>query len=42
MFIHHFADPDLRVGTFFEKDEAAENMGVDFEIGEISTSAHLY
>ena len=30
MFIYHFADPDLRVETFFEKDEAAENADVDF------------
>ena len=27
MFVYHFVDPDLRVETFFEKDEAAENRG---------------
>ena len=35
-------DPDLRVEAFPEKDAAAENGGVDFEIGDIGTSAHLY
>ena len=33
MFIYHFIDPDLRVETIFEKDEAKENGGVDCEIG---------
>ena len=33
MFIYHFVDPDLRVETFFKKDEAAENGGVDFKMG---------
>ena len=42
MFIYHFADPDLRVETFFEKDEAAENADVDFEVRGIGTSADLY
>ena len=42
MFIYHFVDPDLRVETFFKKDQAAENGGVDFEIGDIGTSAHLF
>ena len=42
MFVYHFVDPDLRVETFFEKDEAAENGGVDFEIRDIGLSAHLY
>ena len=32
MFIYHFIDPDLRVETVFEKDEAKENGGVDCEI----------
>ena len=41
MFIYHFVDPDLRVETFFEKDEAAETGGVHFEIGDIGTSAQL-
>ena len=42
MFIYHFVDPDLKVETFFEKDGAEENGGVDFEIRHIGTSAHLY
>ena len=29
MFIYHFVDPDLRVDTFFKKDKAAENEGID-------------
>ena len=33
MFIYHFINPDLRVETIFEKDEAKENGGVDCEIG---------
>ena len=41
-FVYHIVDPDLRVETFFEKNGAAENGGVDFEIGEIGTSVHLY
>ena len=32
----------MGVETFFEKDEVAENGGVDFGIGDIGTSAHLY
>ena len=42
MFVYHFVDPDLRVETFLKTDEAAENGGVDFEIGDISTFAHLF
>ena len=42
MLIYHFVDPGLRVETFFEKDEAVENGGVDFEIGDRGTSAPLY
>ena len=30
MFVYHFVDPDLRVETFLEKIEAAENGGIDF------------
>ena len=33
MFVYHFVDPDLRVETFFKKDEAAENGGIDFKRG---------
>ena len=42
MLTYHFVDPDLKVETFFEKDGAEENEGVDFEIKDIGTSAHLY
>ena len=42
MFVYHFADPDLRIETFFEKDGAAENGEVDLEIGDLSTPVHLY
>ena len=37
MFVYHFVDPDLRIEAFFKKDEAAENGGVDFEIGDMHT-----
>ena len=42
MFVYYFVDPDLRVDIFLEKGEAAENGGVDFEIGDVDTSAQLY
>ena len=42
MFFYNFVDPDLRVETFFIKDETAENRGVDSEIVNIGYSAHLY
>ena len=38
----HLVGSDLRVNAFFEKDGAAEDGGVNFVIGDISTSAHLY
>ena len=41
MFVSRFVDPDLRVEIFFGKKGAAENGGVDFEIGDIGNSAHL-
>ena len=41
MFVYHFIDPDLMVEIFFEKEGAAENGGVEFEIGDIDTSAQL-
>ena len=37
MFVYYLVDPELRLETFFEKDEAAGNEGVD-----LGTSAHLY
>ena len=42
IFAHHFGDPDLRVEIFFKKDGTAENRGIDFELGDIGTSAHCY
>ena len=42
MFVYHFVDPDLRVEIYFEKERSAENGGVNFEIGNIDTSAYLY
>ena len=42
IFVYHFVDPDLRAEIFFKKEEAAENGGVGFEIGDISTFTHLY
>ena len=42
MFVSHFIDSDLRVEIFFENEEVIENGGVDFEIRDIGTSAHLY
>ena len=42
MFVYHFLNPDLRLEIFFEKEGAAENGGVDFEIGEICNSPNLY
>ena len=42
MFVDRFIDPDLRLETFFEKDRAAENRGVDLYIWNIGTSAQLH
>ena len=42
MFVYHFVDPDMRVDILFKKEEAPGNGSVDFEIGDIGTSAHLY
>ena len=39
MFVYHFVDHDLRAETFFKRDEAA---GVDFKVGDIDISVHLY
>ena len=40
MFVCHFVDLDLRVEVFFKKEGTAENGGIDFELGDIGTSAH--
>ena len=42
MLVYRFVDPDLIIEIFFEKDGAGENGGLDFQIGDIGTSAHLY
>ena len=42
MFVYHFVDPDLRVNLWFKKERTAKNGGVDFEIGDIGTSAQGY
>ena len=42
MFFYHLIVPDLKVETFFEKDEAAENGGAHFEIVDIGSCAYLY
>ena len=42
MFVYCFVDPDLRVEIIFRKERTAESGGIDFEIADIDTSAHLY
>ena len=42
MFLNCFVDPHLRVEIFFEREEAAENGGIDFEKWDIGTSTHLH
>ena len=43
IFVYYFLDPDLRVEIIFRKERTAENGGqIDFEIVDISTSAHRY
>ena len=42
MFVYHFADPELRIEMFFQKEGTAENGGVDFEIVYIGISGHLH
>ena len=32
VLIYNFVNFDLRIETFFEKDKAAENGGIDYEI----------
>ena len=39
---HHFVHPDLRVEIFFKKEEATENEGIDFEIGDVRTSEQVF
>ena len=42
MFVYHFVDRDLRIEIIFRKEGTAENGGINFEIGDICISAHLY
>ena len=42
MFFYHFVDTGLRVQVIFRKERTAENKDIDFEIEDISTSAHCY
>ena len=42
IFVYHFFDPDLKVEVISRKEGVAENGGIDFEIGDIGTSAHWY
>ena len=42
ILVYRFVNPDLIIEIFFEKDGAGENGGLDFQIGDIDTSAHLY
>ena len=40
--ICQFVGPDLKVEVIFRKEGTTENDGIDFEIGDIGTSAHCY
>ena len=40
IFVYHFVDPDLKVEIIFRKGGTAENGVIDFETGDIGTSAH--
>ena len=42
MFVHNFGDLDMMVEIFFENDGATKKGGIDFEIGDMGTSAHLF
>ena len=42
IFVYHFVDPDLKVEIIFRKEGTAKNGEIDFEIGDIDTSAHCY
>ena len=39
MLVYHIVDPYLRTEIFFRKEEAVENGGIGFEIGDIGTFA---
>ena len=42
IFVYHSVDPDLKVGVIFRKEGTVENGGIDFQIGDIGTSANWY
>ena len=42
MLFYHFVDFELRAEIFFQKRGAVEKGSIDFEIGDIETSAYLY
>ena len=42
MFVYHLVSLNLRVEITFRKEGTAENGGIDFEIVDTDTSAHLY
>ena len=42
IFVYHFVDPDVKVEVIFKKEGTTENGGINFEIGDIGTSAHWY
>ena len=39
MFVYHSVDLDVRVEIIFRKERTAENDPIDFELGDIGTSA---
>ena len=42
MFVYHSVNSNLRVEIIFRKEGTAENGLIDFEIGDIGTSAYWY
>ena len=42
MFVSHFVDPDLRMKILIKKEGTLKNGGINFEVGDIGTPAHLY
>ena len=42
MFVYNFVHSDMRIGIIFRKEETAENGRIDFEVGDIGTSARKY
>ena len=42
MFVYHFVDPDLRVEIISRKEGTTKNEGIDFEVGDICSSAYWY